>query len=154
MNANANGLMGAHADIQAAVNGLMLMVRCLRDGTITVNDVELKMVENGLFEIGHALFEITSDLRTYAANIDAAYEQANALLLRSKELLERCAADASGTARRPPAESFDTDKFHVEIDPAANVVVVRERPAVPVNVVPFTGVFRHPRHDNPTGGAA
>ena len=170
---SANDLMGRYADVQIAVDSLLQMSRQLRSRSVPTTDENLKLIEDGLFSVGHELLEITLDLKAEAT----AAEINNMLWIES---LGRCAAMllryeqqaeenglvpeilADRAARGAPAESFQNDRYDVRIDEAAGVVVVRERPAaLPANVVrlpvgldrAFYRAVREPATEGP-GGAA
>lgn len=171
---SANDLMGRYANVQMAVDGLLQMSRLVREQSVP-SPADLKLIEDGLFEVGHELLEITLDLKAEATAAEINHrqsietlEQCAAMLLRYEQqaeengLVPEILADRA--ARGAPAESFRSDRYDVQIDEAAGVVVVRERPAtvpLPANVVELpTGfareIYRHgrPHLGREPGGAA
>lgn len=170
---SANDLMGRYADVQMAVAGLLQMSRLVREQS-TPSPIDLKLIEDGLFEVGHELLEIAADLRVEAEALQARdvrsitmLEQCQALLAKyEQQAVENGLVPAILTdrvLRGAPAESYDTDRYDVIVDQAAGVVVVREKHTgpLPENVVELpTGlareIYRQGRTqlDHQPGGAA
>lgn len=172
---SANDLMGRYADVQIAVDSLLQMSRQLCSRSVPATDENLKLIENGLFFVGHELLEITLDLKAEATAAEINNRQAIDTLERCQALLakyEQQAVDnglvpailVDRALRGAPAESFQSDRYDVQIDEAARVVVVREKPLegpLPENVVrlpvgldrAFYRAVREPVTEGP-GGAA
>lgn len=167
----ANDLMGRYADVQIAVDGLLQMSRQLSDRSIPSSYENLKLIEDGLFVIGHELLALTLDLKAEARALEINnskavlfMEQCQLLLAKHERLAEENgllpAIIANRLQREPAAQSFPTDRFDVSIDEDAGVVVVRERQSfgLPANVVAFPARGQHhaagPAHDGDAGGAA
>ncbi|MEX2481202.1 MAG: hypothetical protein WD928_10105 [Gammaproteobacteria bacterium] len=171
---SANSLMGRYADIQHAVDGLLQTTRRLRDRSQPAPDQNLKLIEDGLFVVGHELLAIATDLKAEARAIEINNEQAIRFLEQCQELLakhERLAEQdgllptiiADREDRQAPGESFSTDRFDVTVDAESCTTVVREKPqgAEAGNVVALpTGlarlIYRQGRRDEcrKPGGAA
>ncbi len=169
----ANDLMGRYADVQLAIDGLLQLSRVVREHAVPLPG-DLKLIEDGLFEVGHELLEIAGALKAEAEAAQAENEAALELLEQCQTLLARYEQQAEENGLVPailadralrgaPAESFQTERYEVEINAEAGVAVVRERrPALlPANVVALpTGLAREiyrqgrPRLGPETGGAA
>lgn len=161
-------------DVQGGVSDLMKLCRLLRNGEREALPETLQLIEDGLFAIGGELMMIPAALAAAEAEVAAALCEGMATLHRCQDLLRvyEQQAEANGLLPAilqdrqlrvlPPAASYPTDRFDVEVDAAAGVVVVREKPSVQrdADIIPLPiGLARHiykhgrQKSDEP-GGAA
>lgn len=79
-------IMGRYADVQHMVAGLLEGSRRMRDGSVPLN---LKLLEEGYFVVGHELLEIAATLKAHVDEVTRLELAARDYLLRCQALLDR-----------------------------------------------------------------